>query len=96
MEFFRLRVPHDREEVAAEAAAGGLHEAERGVGGDGSVDRGAAGLQHIEADLRSERVTGGDHAVLREDGRAGGERAAGDAIHLGGGGRGEQGEGEGE
>ena len=82
VEFFRLRIPDDGEQVAADAAAHRLHQAQRGVGRDGGVDRRAAGLENIEAGLRRERLAGADHAVLRDDFRAGGERSAGDAVHL--------------
>ena len=63
VELLRLRVPDDGEQVAADAAGHRLHEAHRGVGGDGRVDRVAALLQDVEPDLRRERVAGGDHAV---------------------------------
>ena len=56
MELFGLGVPDDGVEVAADAAAGGLHQAERGVGRDGGVDGAAAGLEHVERDLRGERM----------------------------------------
>ena len=55
-------VPHDREQVAADAAAGRLHEAERGVRGDRCIDRAAAAAQHLDADLRRERLARRDHA----------------------------------
>ena len=64
VELLRLRVPDDGEQVAADAARHRLHEAHRGVGGDGRVDGVAAVLQHVEPDLRGERVAGGDHAVV--------------------------------
>jgi hypothetical protein len=84
VELFRLRLVDDGEEVAADAAAGGLHEAERGVGGDGGVDGRAALAQDVEADLRRERLAGADHAVLGDDLGTGGKGAAGDAVGLGG------------
>ena len=50
VELLRLGVPDDGEQVAAEAAAGGLGDAEDGVGGDGGVDGVAAGFEHVERD----------------------------------------------
>ena len=57
------RVPYDREQIAADAVAGRLHQPERGIGGDGGIDRRAARLEDIERDLGCERVRGGGHAV---------------------------------
>ena len=51
-----------------------------------SVDRGAAGFQDIERNLRRERLARRRHAVGREDLRARGEIAAVDAVDLGQGG----------
>ena len=65
----RRRVPHDREQVAADAAAGRLHETERGVRGNRRVDGGPAAPQHRDSDLRCERLARRDHAALgRHDG----------------------------
>ena len=79
----RFRIPHNREQIAPNAAADRLHEAERSVGGDSGVDRGAAGLQDVEPDLCRERLARAHHAMLRDDFRTSGKRPASDAIHLG-------------
>jgi hypothetical protein len=83
VKFFVGGAPDDREEVAADAVAGGFHEAERGVGRDGRIHGRAAGFQHVEGDLRGQRVRGGGHAVLGDDLGAGGEGATVDAVGLG-------------
>ena len=70
VEFFGFGVPDDGEQVAAEAAAHGLGHAEHGVGGDGGVDRVAAGLQDLDGGLGRERLAGGRHAVFADGGRA--------------------------
>ena len=73
VELFRFGVPDDGEQVAAEAAAHGFGDAEDGVGGDGGVDRVAAGLQDFDGGERRERLARGRHAVFADGGRAGGE-----------------------
>ncbi len=82
VKLFRFRVVNDRENVAADTVAGRFHQPERGVRGDGGIDRAAAGFENIEPDLRGERHARADHAVLREHFGTGGERLAGDAIRL--------------
>lgn len=82
MKFFRFRIVHDGEKIAAGTAVDGLHQAERNVGGDGRIHRGAAGLEYVQANLRGERMTGANHPVLRDDLRARRECASGDPIDL--------------
>ena len=65
MQFAGRGIVDNREQVAADAVAGGLHQPERGIGSDGRIDRTAAVLEHVERDLRGERVCSGRHAVLR-------------------------------
>ena len=43
-------------------AGGGLHQADRGVGGDCRVDGVAAALEDLNAGSGRERLTGGDDA----------------------------------
>jgi hypothetical protein len=62
--------PHDREQVAADAAARGLHQAQGGVRGDGSVDARAPGLEHVDSDQGSEWLARADQAALGDHGRA--------------------------
>ncbi len=64
------RVPHDGEEVAADAVAGGLHQAQCGVGGDRRVDRRAALLEDVERYLGGQRMGGGRHPPGAVDGAA--------------------------
>ena len=71
VELLRLRVPHDGEQIAADAIQYRLHQSDRGVGGDGGIDRAAAVLDPVDCDLGGERLFGRRHAVLRQDGRAG-------------------------
>ena len=82
IKLFGLRLIDDGEEIATHAATHRLHEAERGVGSDGRIDRVAAGFQRINPDLRGQRMARADHAVLPENFRARGERFAGDAVRL--------------
>ena len=67
MEFFRLRIIDDGEEIAAQATTDRLHESKGGVGGDGSVNGRTTGLEHVESDLGRKRLTGAYHTVLRDD-----------------------------
>lgn len=55
------------EEVSADAAGEGLHEAGDSVGGDGGVDGVAAALENAGADCRCQCVRGSDNAVARRD-----------------------------
>ena len=64
---------------------------------DGGIDRAAAGLHHVERDLRGQRMRGGGHRVRGVDLAAGRERLAGDAVGRRCGGRHrDTGEGDGE
>ena len=77
VELLRLRVPDDGEQVAAHAVADGLHEPERGIGGDRRVHRRAAALEDVERHLAHERMAGGRHAVRGDDfGARGHQRSA--------------------
>ncbi|MNV42462.1 hypothetical protein D3C71_1341360 [compost metagenome] len=80
MELLRLRVPHDGKQVTADAIAGGLHQAQRGVGRDRRVHRRAAALHHVQRDLGGQWLGGGGHRMRGDHLRAGGEGMAGDAI----------------
>ena len=56
MHLLRLGIPHQREEIAAEAATRRLHQTEAGVRGDGRIDgRAARGEAIRPVDLRTER-----------------------------------------
>ena len=65
VQFAGRGVVDDREQIAADAVAGRLHQPQRGIGRDGRIDRAAAVLEHVERDLRGKRVRSGRHAVLR-------------------------------
>jgi NADH-quinone oxidoreductase subunit C len=79
----RLGVPDECVEVAADAARRRLHCAERGIGGDGGVDRISAGFQDVEPDLGRERMTRGDDAVLGDHRRTTGPWQRGSRWHGG-------------
>ena len=64
VEFIVFGGVDDGEEISADAAGHGFHEAHGGVGGDGGVDGVAAGLEDVEADLGGEGVGGGDHSMI--------------------------------
>ena len=81
-EFLFLRAPDNREQVAANPVAGRLHQSEGRIGRDGRIDGISPGLEHIETDLCSEGLAGGNHAILSYDLGTGGEGATGDAINL--------------
>jgi hypothetical protein len=80
MQFLRLRIPDDGEQIAADAVSGGLHQAEGRIRRDRGVDRAAAGFQDVERDLGGQRVAGGGHALAGMDFRAGGEGAVDQAV----------------
>ena len=60
-------VPVDGEEVAADAVAFGLDDAEYGVSGDGGVDGGSAAGQYLRAGLGGEGLAGGDDPAIGDD-----------------------------
>ena len=80
VQLLRLRIPDDREQVAADAVRDRLHQAERRIRGDRRIDRGAAFLQHVETDLGRQRMRSRDHAVRRNDFRTRREWLAGNAV----------------
>jgi hypothetical protein len=84
VQFLGLRIPHDREQVAADAVAGRFHQPECCVGGDRRVDGAAAVAHHLQRDLRRQRVRGRGNRVRGVDLAAGGEGGAGDAVSGGG------------
>src|SRR5690606_23337250 len=86
-----LRVPDDGEQVAADAVAGRLHQAEGGIGGDGGIHGAAAAAHGVQGDLGGQRVRGGSHGLGREHFRARGEGLAGNAVGTHGGSSGEGG-----
>ena len=77
-----LRLVVEDEQVAADAVAGRLHQADGGVGGDGGVDRVAAALENLHAGARGQRLAGGDDAEGRGDHRATDDRPAWRARRL--------------
>ena len=71
MDRARLRFVVEDEEVAADAVASGLHQADRGVGTDGGVDGVAATLENLHASSGGQRLTGRhDPHRRRDDGSA--------------------------
>ena len=72
----RVGVPHQREQVAADAVHVRLHQAEHGVDRHRGVDGVAARLQDVEPDLRRKRLAGRHHPVGRNHLRAAAVRAA--------------------
>ena len=60
----------DRHEAAAaEVAGGGVDDGQRVADGDRGIDRVAAVLQHVDADLGGEMLRRDDHAVFAANGR---------------------------
>ena len=80
VEFTRRGVPHHGEQVPAEAARHGLHEAECRVDGDRRVHRAPAFLEHLEPDLNGERLCGRHHPVTRHGDGTGREQATLGAV----------------
>ena len=64
-----LGVPDNGKKVAADPVAGGLHQAQGGIGGNGRIRRTAAGFQNIDRHLTGQRNRGRRHA-LRTQNRA--------------------------
>ena len=62
--------PEDGEQIAADAVAAGLGQAEHGVGRDCRVDAITACFEDIDAGHGCERLARADDAVLTNDGRA--------------------------
>ena len=67
VELFLLFDPHERKAVRTKAVARRLEQRHRAGHGDGGIHGVAAGLQHIEADLRAERHACAAHAVFGID-----------------------------
>ena len=63
IEFLRLRVPDDCEQIAADAVAGRLHQAKRGIGRNRGIDRRAAFFQYVDSDLAGQRMGCRRHAM---------------------------------
>ena len=80
VELAGLGIPYDGKEVAANAAAGGLDQAEHRIGGNGCIDRGATALEDVDGHLGGQGLRCRDHTVLAQDFRAGGKRMTGNAI----------------
>ena len=80
IELLRLRVPDDGEQVATDAVAGRLHQAERGIGRDRRVDCRASALHHVQRDLGGQRLRGSRHRMRGDHLRTGREGVAGDAV----------------
>ena len=66
-QFLLFCIPHDGEQVAANATACRLHQTQHRVRGDRRIDRTTAGLQNIERDLCCQRLTGGRHRMRGDD-----------------------------
>ena len=79
-----LGVPDDGEKITADTIAGGFHQAQGGVGGDGRIDGVAALPQDLQSDLRGEGLAGGRHGVAGDDLRAGRKGLAGNPVGGGG------------
>jgi hypothetical protein len=79
-----FRIPHDREEIPADAATGRFHEAETGVGGDGGIDGGTTLPKDLHGHAGGEWMTGGRHAVAGDHLRTGGEGFTDRAVAIGG------------
>ena len=77
-----LRLVVEDEEIAAEAVAGRLHQADGGVGGNGGVDGVAAALEDLHAGAGRQRLAGGDDAERRRHHRAADHRRRGRAGLL--------------
>ena len=77
-----LRFVIDDEEVAAEAVAGRLHQADRGVGGNRRVDRVAAALEDLHAGARRQRLARRDDPERRRHDRSPDDRQARARIVL--------------
>jgi hypothetical protein len=75
-------VPVDEECASAETRRLRLDQAEHELGGDGRVDRRAAGAQHLAARFGGERARGRDHERLRYGKRLFRAPAAGFGFEL--------------
>ncbi len=73
-------VPYDREQITADAVAGGFHQTESGIGRDRGIHRRTTGLHHVQGDLGGQGLGGGGHRVRGDHLRAGGEGVAGDPV----------------
>ena len=72
--------PDHGEQVAADAAAGGLGKPQHGVGGDRRVDSVAAGAEQVQAGLGGEHLAGRHHAPGAQGLGTRGERRPGPAF----------------
>ena len=66
-----FRVPDHDENIPADAAAGGLHQPQCGVGGYRRIHGTAAGLEDIQCHLGCQGLRRGRHAVFAVDDTAG-------------------------
>ena len=80
MQALGLGIPDDGKQVAADAVAHGLHEAQHGIGGNRGVHGIAPGLEHIQRHLRGQGLAGGRHALGGEHLGPAGKGFAGDAV----------------
>jgi hypothetical protein len=80
VELLVFSIPDDGEQIAADSAAGRLHQPQGRVGGDGCVHRAAPAQQNVHRDLGGQRMTGRGHPVSRDHFRPGGKGPAGDAV----------------
>ncbi len=71
VELARFRLVDDGEEISAQAIAGGLDDAEHGIGRNGGVHRVTAELEDLRAGPRRERLAGGDDSEAANHHRAG-------------------------
>src|SRR5262249_49121435 len=66
VKFVFLRAVNDGEKIAADSVRDRLHQTQRCIRGDGSVDSAAAALQNINPNLRRRRHAGANHSVPGE------------------------------
>ena len=80
VELLRLAIPHNGEQVPADATAGGFHQAQGRVGRYGRVDGVTPLFQDIQGDLGGQGVACGCYPMLGNHFGPGGEGAAGDTV----------------
>ena len=78
-----FRAVNDREQVAADPVRDRLHQTERRVCGDRSINRATATFQNVDPDLRRCRHTGANHSVPCKHFRSRREIFSRDAVDLG-------------
>jgi hypothetical protein len=66
MQPFRLRIPDDRKQIAADSIHHRLDHTEDRVSGNGRIDRAPTLTKDIECRLRGEGLTGRHHPLPRD------------------------------